>query len=1237
MFPTQRLARILFSCFLCVSAIPSTTLQAQIQNGDITGVVTDPSGAAVTRARITLTNAATGFRLLVESNEQGIYFAKGLLAGVYVIGAQVRGLQSGTAQVSLNAGTVARVDLSLSLVTRAETVEVVDTAIAVNLENTHLANTLDASMIMDLPLNGRNVYDLVQYAPGGTNVRGVMYENGANTVVNGVRESFNGFLINGVPNRDLNGGPINRPIVDTVEQLQVVTLNNSVEFGNAAGAVTNLITKSGTNYWHGSAWEFFRNEALDANSFFANHFPDPADRKRTPFRLNQFGATFGGPIVRNNLFFFAAYQGDRFLISSPGLVLAESKQFRDATSSAFPDSVASLLYANFAPKTPSHPAMTLRKYVNGGLYSGSGFASFADYLCPANTDAPGTLSPGAYAQKFARLFGVEQADITRLNQNCPGGSPFTQPVLGAFNRDDVFLVNALDEGKSQSDGDFLNGNEASLRLDYNHGQNNRFFAEVNWSKAADRFSLTPSAPRGFSSPSITITPNFQFTYLRTFNSFLTNEFRVSYAREQNDIAVNAPGVPSIAFDDGSLGFGSYSGYPQVFRDKIYTYADLVSLSRGKHNLKAGAEIRRNVEQGNYEYGRPSYSFFDPLFFALDAPYAEGAGVNPGFSSHQPAELANNNRNWRNLDFGAYVQDDWKISHGLTLNLGLRYDLFTRLVELNHLATTFLVGPGHNFVDNITSGTGQIKAASTPCPGNPEAIVAGVCGPGGFAHASSLGRGEHNNFSPHLGFAWDMFGDGKTALRGSYGLVYQGILFGPQADSAWNPPYYSLNQAINSLGQGDNDVVYGPVGGGTPTFTGPAPAAQYAGLGTQATGNISAWDPTNPNLARLTGIVLPQGLRDPYVENWFLGVQRQLHRTWLLEGNYVGTAGRRLPRGESVNRVPGGMLPEGTCVTDNLGRRLCSQIDTNPAGNGLPTNPNGFLNPNYGRLRVWENVGNSIYHSLQFSLRKRLSHGFQLQSNYTYSHSIDEGSSWHSGGTSDNGFAGGDGFSTDFTEPQLDRGNSTFDIRHRVVVETTWRMSSLGSAPRFVRLLQRNWQLNGIWSLQTGSHWTPFKGGPFSRSRLEERVPGACSTPTFDPNNCINTGSDYNLDGEANDRPNALADHLNVSHDQWANGFGLPTNFFSTPCLGCVGNVGRNTFLGPGYWSADVSAFREFKFMDRLTGEFRIEAFNVVNHTNFQFGGYFGPSQSNNLRNPLFGQAGSTSNPRNLQVGIKLRF
>jgi hypothetical protein len=184
-----------------------------------------------------------------------------------------------------------------------------------------------------------------------------------------------------------------------------------------------------------------------------------------------------------------------------------------------------------------------------------------------------------------------------------------------------------------------------------------------------------------------------------------------------------------------------------------------------------------------------------------------------------------------------------------------------------------------------------------------------------------------------------------------------------------------------------------------------------------------------------------------------------------------------------------------------------------------------------------------------------------------------------------------------------------------------------------------WQWNGIWSFQSGAHWSAYRGGGFDPGPDfdDTKKKGACDPATFDPTNCVNVGSDYNLDGVANDRPNAIAGHVNATDAQWADGFNLPKKFFTPPCLGCVGNLGRNTFVGPGYWAVDTSIFKTFQLSDRFRLQFRAEAFNIFNHTNFQLGGATGPTRINKLENPQFGQAGGTFNPRQLQFGLKLSF
>jgi outer membrane receptor protein involved in Fe transport len=1221
---------------------------SQVQNGELVGQVTDPTGAIVAGAQVRVHNVNTGLQIDARTDKTGFYATRELPVGHYRITVQAAGFKIVTrSDLALNAGTTLRADLQLVLGQRTEVVEVTGAPALVNTENARLAQTVDATQVANLPLNGRNVYDLIQYAPGAVNARGAMFETNTNIEVNGVRESFNNFLINGSSNKTLAlGGAIHQPILDTVQEFQLLTLNNSAEFGNSAGAITNLVTKSGTNNLHGAAWWFVRNEVFDANEFFLNRVGE----EKPSFRFNQFGAAAGGPILKNKLFFFVAYQGDRFTASAPAVPLfMESPEFRDAVISTFPNSVAALLYQNFPPQGPTVSVFTLDDYLTAGISPFS--SSYADYLCPAATDGTGVL-----AKKFAQMFGVTQSDIDAMNQpgGCKGGSPFSGPVSGAFGRNQPFLIESLLVPRTQDQiqtGNLFQGNEASLRLDYNLNQHDRVFGQFAWERRTDSFGSYGSAVqmRGFTHPYHLTTPNAQLSWLHMFSPTLLNEARLGYAQNstvEDSKPETALGVPGIFLDDGAAPFGAYSGFPSVFHEHIYTYSDMVSIQKGSHALKLGAEVRRNLENSNFNPQRPSYYFFDSLFFAADMPYHENAGVDPGIISGEPAHLDINVRHFRNWEFGAYLQDSWKARRNLTLNLGLRYDLYTRHTELDDLGTTFLLGPGKNLIDDLSTGAGRVKSANIPAglPGcdTPElmrlAQIAGVCGPGGFTTARQLGRGDHNNISPRIGFAWDIFGNGKTALRGGFGLSYEGTLYNPLSNSRWNLPYYTFNGVDNFLVGGSFNVVYSPqTPGELPRFTGPPDPANFQGSGYSAIGNIMAWDPSNPNSGGLTAIVLPEGLRDPYVMNWFFGLQHEIKSNLLLEVNYVGTGGRKLFRADQMNIIPGGRLPESTCATDLFGRKLCSQVDSRLGSSGDPINPVGRLNPNYGSgLRVWRNSSNSNYHSLQVSARQRARSGLTFSASYTWSHSIDDGSTWHSGGTTANGRAGGDAFFSDSTLPQLDRGNSVFDIRHRLSVNYVWDLPLFRTRRGFLHTMLADWQLSGIWAYQTGAHWSPFDR---READIVEKADGACHANAEgyinDPEMCVNEGGDYKLNGSVGDRPSAIASNVNATKQQWADGFNLPDGFFSTPCLGCVGNLGRNTFVGPDYWNVDMSVSKIFALKEQFGFQFRAEAFNVFNRTNFLLPRAF--NGAHQITSPIFGQAGGTFNPRQLQFGLRLSF
>src|ERR1700730_13961226 len=887
---------------------------AQVQNGQFTGTVSDPTGAAIANAKVTVSNPAIDLNLSTTTNSSGNYTVKEVPIGTYKITVEAAGFKSvSNAGVTANAGTIAHVDFKMLIGKASEVIEVTGEAAAVNTEDSKLATTVSSTQISNLPLNGRNVFDLMSLSAGAVNVMGVDFENGHNTVVNGVREDFNGFLINGVSNKGLSGGVVNIPIEDSVEEFQQLQLNMSAQYGNSAGGTVNLVTKAGTNAWHGSGWEYIRNNALDANFFFLNK----NDVARAPLHFNQFGLTFGGPIIKDKLFFFLSLQGDRFkTIGLPQTIFQESKAWRkaviDANNANGLNSTAAALYAVYPTINPGTPT---------GLTANTYFPKQPTTLTPdySNALCP-TSGYGGYTglqhQKLISIFGVTEQDIANITADKavpkhPQCLSLPAVQGGSLDRTTSIQENSVATFGTQTEtlGNLFNGNEGSLRVDYNWNANNRMYIQFNYNRETDKFgSCTSACSRGFSNPTRNLFPQGSFSFVHTFSPSVLNEFRAGYLENNTKISVSTGGIPLIGFSDGTALIGSYNGYPQSFKENIYTYSDMVSIGHGNHNMKAGVDFRRNIENSEFNVARPSYYFYDQVFFSADAPYLQLAGVDPGIwkapcpvSSYNPnpqAALSSNFRHWRNLEFGAYFQDDWKATKRLTLNLGLRYDLYQRHHEEANLATTFILGPSTANSNILGPSTGllnelfnaNIVAGNPGCNNvggalqNPAlAQLIGECGPGGFAPSSSLGQGDHNTFGPRVGFAWDVFGNGKTALRGGFGVAYEGTLYNPLSNSRWDLPYYSFNAACCSTDQpSGGNIVYGPssLQGGiyaqdptiAPTFTGCGSNVGNTGPCSQAQnhGNIEGWDPHNTNAALLTGIVFPKGVRDPYVYNFYLG-------------------------------------------------------------------------------------------------------------------------------------------------------------------------------------------------------------------------------------------------------------------------------------------------------------------------------------------------------------------------------
>jgi hypothetical protein len=1071
--------------------------------GTLVGTITDPAGAVVANAKVTAVESGTGATRDAVTNSEGSYVIPGLRPTVYTLIVEAPGFSKFTQpNIVLTADQSATVNVALTIGQASQAVTVETSVVQTDTYTSTLREVVDSQRMVELPLNGRNAANLATLVPGATLAPNGGADQGqtktfpgaVEITTNGARQNMVAYNLDGADNVDRYTNVNNPfPFPDALQEFSVQTANYGAEYGQNAGAVVNVITKSGTNSIHGDFFGFIRNGDLNARNYFAA-VPDPLKR-------GQEGGTIGGPVKKNKTFFFAGYQ-----ITTD----------RDVT--------------NGLNKTVPTPAEDV-----------GNFAGLATIYDPTTgLPFPGNQIP------VARIDPASQGVMKYLpTSTAASGIVFySSPVHQNFND----VMGRLDQVFSDKD-------HASVRYDWQLFTNKPVYTSTNILSYADGSDI--------------IAQNVLAQETHIFSPGLLNEFRVGFLRDAS-IRGPADDVPSVrtfgvnipyqppANDVQSVnvsGFFSFGDNPfaRFTRNNIIGN-DQIRWVKGHHNITMGFDLeRRQVELDNGFNSPGLFTFNGQSNHTLSTGSAMADFIIGDLYQFQQAQGQFENSNaWMS---GYFIQDDWKITKRFTVNLGLRWEPYFPYHEVDGRVEGFSI-------PNFNAGIHSIVYPNAP----PGLLFRGDPG--------LPTNGTGNNFrdwGPRVGFANDVFGDGKTSLRGGAGVFYDsatnGIFNNNMVDEA---PFAQQILLTNPPGPFSNPLAgesqYASV------FPAPFPVPKTVVL-------PSPVAVTTFNLAGNTAF------RVPVVYSWNLTLEHQFGSEWLARLAYVGSHSTHLSLQQYLNPsiyIPGSTLSEQQRV-----------IFT------------GYSNS----MELLDESGNAHYDSLQFTMQKRLAHGFSVLANYTWQKSIDNVPP-SSGGTGA-GATGGAG-----PEPipwyssgnnQLDYGTSDFNREHVFVISYLWDLPKPRTDNKFVMALLGNWELTGIVTAEKGLPFSIFAGKDVSQTGLNQ-------------DRAVYLGGDP-LGGTACKTAPCV---------NWIN-----PAAFGQPAAGTVGNVGKGALIGPGLFDWDMGLFKNIHITERWRAQLRGEFFNTFNHPNFT-------STSNNYPNitqssSTFGTITAAYDPRILQIALKVFF
>ena len=1101
---------------LILVAIGVWQASAQTTAG-LNGVILDSSGGTVPETSVLVTNLDNGAKRETMSNESGLYQFPLLQPGRYSIAARKPGFKQSTRDdVQLELNQVAKIDFALEPGPVSESIEVSASAALLEANTSSVGQVIETKAVSDLPLNGRNFAQLAILGPGvvgvgyaatgtiGSGTRPDDMRPGTELFSNGNREQSNNFMLDGVDNNFRRNGLITlRPSVEVIREFKIQTNLFQAQQGRNPGATVNVITKSGSNLLHGSVYEFFRNTQLDAKNFFAK----PGSSK-AQYQQNQFGASLGGPIQHDKLFFFADYEGYR------------KRQGTFASVNTVP--TVAVRNGDFTAVRPVYNPFTVRPLA--GTASGYTRDPF-----------PGSLIPKSlFDSVTGRLIqAYPLPDTAGLASN-----QITNPVLGqTWDQGDIRVDYNLDANTtifgrfSQQDTLTLPPSTFGLRsipgLDTPLGLgNSTTYAGTN-NLVAHHAVL--AATHAFSA---TFIVDARFGYGR-FNLHALKDGSEPGANLGEKLGVKKSnqgpfsyGLP-IFSPSSYTGIGGPAALPTIRLENTFNPTVSFTKIRGTHTIKFGTNIvRRQIIDFQTNQGDGLYSF-DPTFtsdpnntgktgdsmasFLLGTP----SGISQDFLLVWPGIRA--------LEIGSFVQDDWKVNQRLTLNIGLRYEYTPPPVEVNNQWAT------------LNLATGKLLLAGV----NSDRQV-GV-------------QNDGNNWAPRFGFAYQV--RRLTVIRGGYGIFYntQGngsALFRLHRQLPFGPSYSATVDQFSANPTRVQD--------GLP----PIQRVDSSTLINNPTGNFN---------------VVPPNYKTGYAEQGNLGIEQEIPQlAMVLKAAYATNLSRQVDSNFNINTPdPGPGTP--------LSRR--------PLRNILPN----VVNATYG-----DTTGIANYHSLQVTAERRFTKGLAWLGAYTYSHSIDNVPTQQGGGSEGP-------IPQDIRYRFLDRGSSSFDIRHRTSQSVIYDLPfgkgrRFGLQNLFANAVFGGWQINGILTLQSGLPFTPVLATSVSNSggsRPNRLSAGQLSDPTL--THWFDTS--FNATGAA-----------------WA-----------TPLQYTYGNGGRNILRGPHRTNFDGSLFKESHVSERLRLQFRAEFFNAFNHPQFD------------LPNATIGSAAAglisstVGSPRDIQLSLRLWF